>query len=413
MMNRQQALDAHLEPQSMTYLWDGLKPTGSLVVREKAFDQIAPNFFTTGTRLLDVGCAKGYYSFKAAKAGLHATGIDYDANAISLCDNLRDPANQQLVFGNVSFRDKPLTDAYYDRIFMGNGPHYMFVGSGGNWDWIDKLAVLSTDLVLMEGGFNLEDPQMGSLVTGAAIARFNWHSFEKKVKEYFHILRKKPSPVTGRYIVLLKKRQDLSTFREVQLYDLPIDHTFRLGWKEHSTLFLTRFLIEDSDPDEPTMSIPKFAKLYPIGCRPQTTQLASLFPGSSDIEAVIKFGDQYAGVCEPYYTHPEWGALDFMPELIKISCEQQIFLAKQGHIDIDVNLGNVMYRRGFGCKIVDKNQIYPIKPLDDRHAKLWRETLQNPELGLDPKLPQQVTDAIIACDSWLVEQAFRNVRNAL
>jgi SAM-dependent methyltransferase len=366
--------------------------------------------------LLDVGCAKGYYSFKAAKAGLQATGIDYNIEAINLCDSLKDPVNQQLVFGNVSFRDLPLIDAYYDRIFMGNGPHYMFMGSGGNWDWIDKLAVLSTDLVLMEGGFNFEDPQMQGLITGPAIAKFHWYDFEKKAKEYFDILKKVPSPVTGRYIVLLKKRTDLSTFREVQLYDLPIDHAFRLGWKEHSTLFLTRLdnsEIWDWDNMKPTMNEPVFAKIYPIGCRPQALQLASLSKHCSIIKAIIKFGDQYAGCCENYYTHPEWGQADDLIDIVRISCKHQIFLAKQGHIDIDIARGNVLARRGAGEIIVDKNQIYPTKPLDDRHAKLWRETLQNPELGLDIQVGLDVTEAILSCDSVKIEQAFRNVLNVI
>jgi SAM-dependent methyltransferase len=393
-MNKQQLLDEHIEPQSMTYQLEGLIPTRSLLVREKAFDEVAPDFFTTGKRLLDVGCAKGYFSllFTNNRETVSATGIDYNPEAIKLCDNLRDPINQQLVFVNVSFRDLPLIDTYYDRIFIGNGPHYMFMGSGGNWDWIDKLAVLSTDLVLMEGGFNFEDPQM---------------------KEYFDILKKVPSPVTGRYIVLLKKKQNLPTFKEVQLYDLPIDHAFRLGWKEHSTLFLTRLEIDSDPEDASTMYQTVFAKIYPIGCRPQALQLASLSKHCSSIKAIIKFGDQYAGCCEVYYNHPEWGQAADLIDVVRISCEHQIFLAKQGHIDIDIARGNVLARRGSGEIIVDKNQIYPTKPLDERHAKLWQETLQNPELGLDIQVGLDVTEAILSCDSVKIEQVFRKVLNLI
>jgi len=397
---KQRLLDAQIEPASLTFQLEGLVPTNSLIVRMKAFDEVAPEFFTSGTRLLDIGCAKGYFSLLAAKSGLEVRGIDYNPEAIDLCRILQG-SEVKTKFDCISFRNFPLLDTYFDRIFIGNGPHYMFVDSGGNWDWIDKLAILSTDLVLLEGGFDFEDPQMNDLVK-VGVDQFNWNCFSKKAQEFFDILKKVPSPIPGRYIVLLKKRTDISTFKEVQLYDLPIEYTFRLGWNIHSTLFLAYF------EDELV-----FGKIYPIGCQPQCLQLASLFEKSSGIKCLIKLGDHYIGCCEKAYLQPEWQLLNDVRKLVKIGCELQIYLARQGHIDIDIALGNKLIFRSGEIRIVDKNQIYPIKGLDERHAKLWVSTLIDSNLCLDSFSIEEIENSIVSNDSHRVELAFKNILNQL
>lgn len=398
LIEKQKLLDAQIEPQSMTFQLGELTPTNSLVVRMDAFNIVAPNFFSTGRKLSDVGCAKGYFSLLAAKNGLLVRGIDYNQKAIDLCRILQG-SETKTKFDCVSFRNFPLNDDYYDRIFIGNGPHYMFVDSGGNWDWVDKLAVLSTDLVLLEGGFNFEDPQMKNLVT-VRKEDFNWECFAKKAEEFFEIQKKEISPITGRYIVLLKKKSNLGTFNKIQLYDLPIIKGIRFGWKEHSSLFLTN--IED---------VLSFAKIYPIGCWPQTLQLASLFKKNNPIKSLIYFGEQCIGCCEPYLNPEIWSLAADQKEMIRICCEEQIYLSRQGHIDIDISLGNCLVSKSGEIRIVDKNQIYPIHPLDERHAQLWIKTLTDSNLSLVGI--NEVKEAILSNDSKRVELAFQNILSQL
>jgi SAM-dependent methyltransferase len=395
---KQKLLDAQIEPQTMTYQLENLTPTGNLLERVKAFRAVGAEFFTAGERLLDVGCAKGYFSFIAANAGLQVKGIDPNRAAIDLCNELTDPSNP-IEFDCCSFRDLWLEDVYYDRIFIGNGPHYMFVGSGGNWDWIDKLAVLSSGHVLLEGGFDFEDPQMNDLIPEHARSKFTWEQFKSKAELYFHIIVYAPSPVKGRHIVLLEKKKDLDLFREVQLYDLPIHQAFRLGWKEHSTLFYTE------------LQEAVFAKLYPIGCRPQTLQLSSMFSKTSNIKAIIKFEDQYAGCCETFHSHPTWGMLDDIRTCARIYCEYQIFLIRQGHIDIDANVGNFVYNRtSREARLVDKNQIYPIQSsFDERHSDSYVNFFKDPELNLPEHCIDELGVAMRSGDSYRLEAVFETL----
>jgi hypothetical protein len=198
---------------------------------------------------------------------------------------------------------------------------------------------------------------------------------------------------------LLKKRKDLGTFKEVQLDILPLDKTFRLGWNIVSTLFLTRIIDDVEGMEEPL-----FAKLYPIGCRPQSLQLVSLFKGSSSIKCIIKCDGDYIGCCERAYT--PLCELSDLRELVQICCKQQIFLVRQGHIDIDIAVGNVLIR-GDCLKIVDKNQIYPIHGLDERHTGTWCKILKEIDLSLE--VIQEVRESIISNDSFRIETAFINV----
>ena len=73
-----------------------------------------------GGRLLDIGCASGYYSVAFAKEGGHATGIDISAASVALA---RRRAEQESVQSRCEFhqgdmRSLPLGEAGYDAVAM-------------------------------------------------------------------------------------------------------------------------------------------------------------------------------------------------------------------------------------------------------------------------------------------------------
>ncbi len=398
---KQQLLDSMIQPETMQYELSTLTPRESMIGRIKVFDDVCPGFFEFGDRLLDVGCGKGFFSLFAARnrssSFIEAVGIDYNQKAIDLCNEIKEDGTR---FICNSFREFAI-DAYYDRIFIGNGPHYLFADCHQTWDWIYKLAVLSTDLVLLEGGFNFEDQQMLDLINSEdGASNFTFDKFQNVVEKFFTIEAKVQSSIPGRYVVLLKKKP-IQPFDEVQMYDLPILHVFRLGGSVHSTIFLSKYKGQLV-----------FCKLYPIGCIPYSIQLSSMFNGSSDIICMIKWNDKYVGCCEPFIPGENCEESKDLVKVLIAQCKLGIFLAKNGYMDIDIAAGNCIHMDG-KITIVDKNQVYPIKGLDERHTNLWSKLLENPNLPLNDSDRKLVEKAVISNDSHNVEIAFTQILNKL
>jgi len=370
-------------PETCIFDVKSLRPKGTLVERLKIFDAVAPRFFEEGKRILDIGCARGFFSLLAHRRQLSegddkvSPGVAIDINPEFVADATKLAEGLPIRFVCSSFQDFLLGGGCFDRIFIGNGPHYMFRGCGFHHDWLAKLSVLSTDLVLMEGGFDFGDPELHSLVNGPGpVSRFSFSAFEKAVSQHFDILAHVSSHIKGRDVVLLKKKTDL-TLREVQLNKLEFIKVFSMGFRTLQTYFLSSI-----DGRE------VYCKLYGQGFKVGEARLASKSPYSTDILACIRHGDVLAGWAEEKCDEE---ILTMTPEVARVACKHQLFLLRNGVLDID--LATINYMRLNGRVVnVDKNQVYASSIFQQSHydgaVYRWGQELR----AFEGLLPALVTD---------------------
>jgi SAM-dependent methyltransferase len=395
--DKQKLIDSVIYPETMQYVLDGLVPTGCLIDRMKVFNDVCPQFFTSGNSLLDIGCSKGFFSLLAANNGFkRVVGIDPNSKVIDLCNELK---TDNMEFVVDSFRDFKI-NGLYDRIFIGNGPHYLFADCSGTWDWIYKLAILSTDLVLLEGGFDMSDPQMESLIKPKLVCNFSLDKFINVANKFFTIEKITKSCINGRYVILLKKK-DMSISNYVDIRYMPIVHVFRLGGNIHSTLFLSIY------DDEVT-----FCKIYPDHFPIFCVWIASLSPNSTNIISMIKHYDKFIGWHEKLITSRKCCNNDDFIELLKVKCKHQIFLSRNGYIDIDIALANGMWD-GDKIKIVDKNQVYHIKDFSPVHHTTWLNYLMDSGLPLYEEDINSIYEAFLSKDSHRIESTFSMILREL
>lgn len=135
----QRLIDRMTYPPTHDYEVETLTPRGPLKDRVKIIEEMAPGFFT-GEAFLDIGCSKGFFLHRMQAPT--KVGLDPDPEAIKICRALGLNVVHVPFEGFMSLKR-------FDRIFVGNCYHYLFRDE--QWRWIDKLAALSTDLVLIEG----------------------------------------------------------------------------------------------------------------------------------------------------------------------------------------------------------------------------------------------------------------------
>ncbi len=203
----QTLLDAQAYPPTHTYRIDTLEPTAVLAQRAGLIDRLAPEFFRSARSMLDVGCNKGFFSLRGARAFDRVLGIDTDAHCISLCRQIAaylslDNAEFQATgFGGLT------TPSTFDRVVIGNVHHYVFREAGGNWSWVDKLASLATDQVLIEGPLGMECRDMIAAIPEPMRAAFNRHDFLEAMGRHFTLkgLLRTVTYTPDRYLMLFER----------------------------------------------------------------------------------------------------------------------------------------------------------------------------------------------------------------
>jgi len=204
----QSALDAQAYPPTHTYRIDTLEPTDVLHQRTVLMERLAPQFFATGRRLLDVGCNKGFFSLRAAHGFERVLGLDTDQHCVWLCQHIA----AYLGVENAEFRHSSfghlLTDERFDRVLIGNAHHYVFREDGGAWRWVDKLARLATGLVLIEGPIGMECADMLAAIPPEMRAAFDRNAFFDAMARHFALLDFAPtvSYTPDRYLMLFERR---------------------------------------------------------------------------------------------------------------------------------------------------------------------------------------------------------------
>lgn len=183
-------------PPTHTYKLDGLKPSGPLKHRVAVIEDIAPELFV-GESFLDIGANKGYFTLRAAKKCKHVLAIEPMKDCVKLLFKIA-PSNVWVWEG--SFGSYPLDDKF-DRIFAGNGPHYLYVEYEG-WSWVERLAELATQLVVLEGPLGMGCTDMDDAIPEHLKAGFNQNDFFAAMNEHFSMEEIVPSPsyTPDRYI---------------------------------------------------------------------------------------------------------------------------------------------------------------------------------------------------------------------
>ncbi len=159
-----------------------------------------------GDRFLDVGCNKGWFSLRSARSFQRVLGIDPDPRFIELCQSVA-PWNCEFrvdSFGTLE------TDQTFDSVFMGNGPHYPFVEAGG-WGFVEKLARLSSSLVVTEGPLGMDCKDMEMCIPEHLKPQFNPDAFRAAMGKHFELVRFAMSPAytPNRHILAWKRMDDL------------------------------------------------------------------------------------------------------------------------------------------------------------------------------------------------------------
>ncbi len=195
----QDKIDSITYPPTHDYKIKGMIPIGVLSERVELFEDVCSEFFQ-GERLLDIGCNKGFFSLYGDFK--EVVGIDTDLACVNLCKELGINAIHK------GFRDY-ISYEQFDRIFIGNGPHHLFIECGG-WEWIAKLAAYTAPggLVMMEGGYDLKCKDVAIIMPRRLRHIFTQNKFLKMVEKYFIIKEKRPavSYTPDRYIYLLERR---------------------------------------------------------------------------------------------------------------------------------------------------------------------------------------------------------------
>ena len=270
-MGLQARVDALAYPPTHSYKIDGMVPTGDLADRVAVIEREFPDFFRG--RLLDVGCNKGFFSLYHRGP---VVGIDTNAECVSLCRQLAPHAQ----FFEGRFGDHEFS-APFDRVFVGNGPHHLFVAANG-WGWIDALAKVSCGQVLLEGPVDMTGVDAQRCIPADLSSVFNRIERDLALARHFWVVREVPSPLVDRFFTLLLRKRDFASppaqrYAEylVHIYSKMRDHvrptdTVLEVCTRHDRGVLgelilphERYVMVDRDPDRPGLVLDAVADELP------------------------------------------------------------------------------------------------------------------------------------------------------
>lgn len=197
-MSLQDEIDAVEYPPSHTYKLRGLVPGEILAKRVAVIEKEFPRFFKEGT-LFDVGCNKGFFSLYHKG---EVVGIDPCGECIKLCKKL----NPNILFFQAAFLEFG-PGAKFDKVFIGNGHHYLFIEAGG-WRFIEMLGnhVKTGGFVLLEGPTGMESVDAQNCISYHLEKEFTQEKLLEAFDSLFILRKIVPSPLTDRYFLLFEKR---------------------------------------------------------------------------------------------------------------------------------------------------------------------------------------------------------------
>jgi len=381
-------------PPTMTFNVDTLEPTKVLKERVDLISQHFPSFFQ-GNRLLDVGCSKGYFSLSSAHNFREIEAIDSDDSCVALCRMLN--AHKNVRFLHTSFRNY-ITYKQFDRIFIGNTAHYLFMEIEG-WEWICKLAALSCGFVLIEGATSTECKDMKELIPERLQRKFG--KFLEVIQRYFYLIDMIPSVsyTPDRYLMLCKRKQpprfEASALPCIKVFKKDLFKTYLTKYRTHSySLFMKKIVAK----------IIKFRE--PIWRDMNRIRVAAMSPISNGMIGEIWDQGKMVGWLESYSRRRKYRYFENEKELFKKICIHNIFLSKLGYVDLDSATINFFK----GSKLLfDKSSVFPISHLQEKSIDVFAVLLRQSYKTINEEAVEKIVAAIKTNDPATVEQAFREV----
>lgn len=381
-------------PPTMTFDVDTLEPTKVLKQRVDLIRRHFPTFFKGnsfkgGYRLLDVGCSKGFFSLSSAEAFYEVEAIDHDEESIGICKDLNKYEN--VTFHQQSFREF-ISTTQYDRIFLGNVAHHLFMEIE-SWDWIKKLYALSCGHVLIEGALSTECKDMDEYIPDDLHSKFN--KFLKIIEQYFHLLRIVPTVkyTPDRYLMLLSKKQP----RIYALAQLPCVRVIRE--KDFKT-FITRIGFMKLRKAIAKVRIIK----QPIWADMNRIRIAACSPVSNGLIAEILDRGIYVGWLEAYSRNRKYRYFENEKEIFKLVCKHNIYLSQLGYVDLDP--ATINFFKGSN-KLFDKSCVFPISHLRPESADAFPLLFNQSYRQIPHQVGLDVAAAIKTHDPARVEYVFR------
>ncbi len=316
--NIQSEIDSIEYPPSHIYILDTLEPVGILKKRL----ELMPKEFFIGNSFLDIGCSKGFFTlFNQCN---YVESIDNDKRFTDIVSKI---SRGKVI--NTSFKHyKPTQE--FDRIMLGNVHHYIFQECGG-WEWIDKLASISSDLVLIEGPTGHDN----MLIREMDISKdFNLDMFMLNMNTYFELISSVESPFATRHRhIMLFKRKDIN---KIQLSDV------KDGLIKQDNEWTKVIILKDK-----TVKISK----QPTNDEMIRIRIASKSPISNGLIEEIYDGDKFVGWTEEFNNTYHTSNNDTLDRLVQTHLD---YLDRIGYIDIDPHYTN--FNRN--DELFDKNQVF-------------------------------------------------------
>jgi SAM-dependent methyltransferase len=322
----QKDIDTQVYPPNSHYTLDGLIP--SKLLKERL--DLMPHKFWVGKRFLDIGCNRGFFSLYSKCE--YKEAIEIDPENVKLCKSLGINVTQ------VSFRDYN-PDKKFDRIFIGNAMHYLFRECGG-WEWIVKLATISTGAVLIEAPTGMDCKDMKNVFSKNLEQKFIRDLFLYEMSKYFDLLSIVKSPSPDRWIMLFERKFEKS----FDLKDLPVME-----------------LVHQNKETKVYRSEDKIIKLLvnPVPSDEIRIKIAGHSPISTGIDVSIYDGEKFVGWIEKYERLKILEYKKKQSEIFEQVCVHNIFLSKLGYMDHDTATIN-FFENGI---LFDKGGVFHIKTI--------------------------------------------------